>query len=439
MNWKKYYNERLVSATDAVKIVKSGDRIASGHAAAEPKELLDALISRKHELKHVEIWQGVNLGAAPYCNPALEENFRVNTTFVSRSTQDAYWNNRATFTPLNFHQYPKAIKEEFVTLDVLFTTVSPPNSDGYVSLGTSVDHTYQMIKSAKKVVVAVNPNMPFTCGETTIHVSNIDYFVEVSTPLYEIIWPRQKDDTISKIGKNVANLINDGDTLQLGTGSIPNAILEYLYDKVDLGIHTEVFSDNLIPLIEAGIITGKNKSLHNKKIVATFVQGSQSLYEYVHNNTDFHLMPVDYVNDPFIISQNKNMIAINAALEIDLYGQVAAESLGSKQYSGIGGQVDFLRGAARSKNGKPIITLPSTAKNGEISRISACFKPGTPITTSRNDIHYVVTEYGSVNLFGKSLPERAKLLISISHPKFRQSLEKEYSMLQKTGYNSDKY
>ena len=426
MEWMDIYKKKLISAEEAVSFVKSGDRIMPGHAAAESEMFMTALFKRVNELENIEIWQGVNFSCIPYDDQRYMGTFKVNSTFASKASRPGIWNNTFNFSPLFFNEYPKAIREGYVHIDVFFTILSPPDENGYCSFGTSVDHSIECSKSSSLMIAEINPNMPRTCGKTSIHVSDVDYFVENDKPLNELYWPDNNNKAIDLIGKNIANLIRDGDTLQLGTGNIPNAILKYLHNKKDLGIHTEVFSDNLIELIEQGVITGNRKSINKGKIIATFIQGTSELYKYVNNNQMIHMMPVDYTNNPGIISQNDNMVAINSAIEVDLTGQVAAESIGKKQFSGVGGQVDFIRGAAASKGGRPIIALTSTTKNDQISKISAVLKQGTPITTSRNDVHYIVTEYGAVNLFGKKLNERSELLISIAHPKFRESLRKEF-------------
>lgn len=426
MDWRETYRDILVSADEAVKLVKPGDRVMTGHAAAESRLLMEALMRRKDELRDVELWQAVNIGPAPYCAPEYEGVFTVNSTFLGKSTREAVQNGKAKFTPLPFHNYPKAVRDGVVRLDCMFTMISPPDAFGFCSYGVSVDYTRQCHKSAKYAVAEINPNMPRTYGDTLVHIREFDRVVEGSYPLYELVWPRDGDPVAEAIGKNVASMIRDGDTIQIGAGSIPNAILKCLKNKRDLGMHTEVFSDNLIELVEEGVITGRKKTLHPGKIVSTFIQGTKRIYDYANQNPYLLMMPVDYVNNPAVISQNDNMVAINAAVEVDLTGQIVAEAIGTKQYSGIGGQADFLRGAAASKNGRPIITLPATAAKGKISRISVELKPGTPVTTSRNDVFYVVTEYGVASLFGKSIDERAKELIRIAHPDFRAQLREGF-------------
>ncbi len=426
MNWRDTYNSRLTSADEAVKVVKSGDCIIPGHAASESELLLNALSKRYLELENVTIIQGVALGSSAYCRPEMKGHFILKSMFAGANTRQSIWENRGSFFPLMFHEFPRAFREGYLGSDVFFTMVSPPDEHGYCSLGMSIDHSRELVKCAKLVVAEVNPNVPRTYGDTFVHVNDLDYIVENDGPILELKRFAEMDEVTQLIGKHVAGLIKDGDTLQLGAGTIPDAVLYYLKEKNDLGIHTEVFSDGLINLIEAGNVNCSKKTLWPGKIVVTFAQGTKKVYEYINLNPMFQFMPVDYVNDPCVIAKNDNMVAINGAIEVDLGGQVCAEAIGTKQYSGIGGQLDFIRGAAASKNGRPVIVLPSTAKNGTISRISCQFSKGTPITTTRNDIHWVVTEYGAVNLFCKSELERATALISIAHPDFRSELKRQY-------------
>lgn len=426
MNWRDIYKQKLTTAEEAVKVIKSGDRVVPGHAASESEYLVDHMVRRYKELENVTIVEGVSLGSSPYCKPEMEGHFVLNSMFLGPHTREAVWDKRGDFLPLNFHQFPRAFREGLIPIDVFLTMVSPPDKFGYCSLGISVDHSKQLIESAKIVIAEVNPNMPRTYGESLVHVSKFDYFVENDWPLLELQRFASKDRVTDAIGRNVASLINDGDTLQMGAGTVPDALLYYLKEKNDLGIHTEMFSDGIIELIESGIINGKKKTLWPEKIVATFCEGTKKIYDYVHENPVFQFMPVDYVNDPRTIAQNDNMVAINQAMEIDLLGQVASESIATKQYSGIGGQLDFIRGSAMARNGRPVIVLPSTAKNGTISRIKCQMNPGTPLSDTRNDVHYVVTEYGVANLFCKTNTERARELIEIAHPDFRSDLIRQY-------------
>lgn len=426
MDWKEYYRSRVVTAEEAVSHIKSGDFVVPSHAASEPEYLFDALLKRSGELKNVRIWQGLNIGAAKYARPEYADSFIVSSVFLGANNRECVQNGRGEFTPMAFSLQPRAVRTGVVPVDVYLGQVSEPDDEGYCTFGLSVDFARACVEAAKLKIVQVNKNMPRTCGDTKIHVTAFDYFVEADTPLYELPLIDSSDPVVDKIGANIAALIDDGATLQMGQGKIPNAILKCLGDKKDLGIHTEVFSDNLLPLIEKGIINGRRKSINNGKIVSTFIQGTRALYDFVDNNDMIDLHPVDYTNHVGVISQNDNMVAINSAIEVDLTGQVAADSMGMTVFSGIGGQLDFIRGAALSKNGKPIIALPATAKKGTISRIVARMAAGTPIATPRNDIFYVVTEYGVAELFGRCLRDRAKALINIAAPEFREGLERDF-------------
>lgn len=426
MDWRQIYQSRLTTAEEAVKAVKSGDGIVPSHAAAEPKHLINALMARKDELEGVEIWQGLNIGDAPYARPEYAGNFTNVSFFLGKNNRKCIQSGQGEFAPIHFYAQPRAIREGRVKCDVAMISCTPPDENGYVNMGTSCDQTRVAIEKARVTIAQVNRKVPYICGDTLIHVSEIDHFVEYDEDLYEI--PLIESDPISeKIGYNIANLIKDGDTLQMGQGKIPNAILKFLTDKKDLGIHSEVFSDNLIPLVQSGVVNGSKKTINRGKIIATFIQGTRAVYDFVDRNNMICLKPVDYTNDVAVIAQNDNMVAINSALEVDLMGQVVADSIGHKTFSGVGGQLDFLRGAEQSKNGRPIIALPATAKNGAVSRIVAILKPGTPVTTTRQDVHYVVTEYGVAHLFGKPIRERARLLINIAAPQFRAQLEEEFN------------
>ena len=425
MDWRQIYQSRLTTAEEAVKAVKSGDGIVPAHAAAEPKHLINALMARKDELEGVEIWQGLNIGDAPYANTEYAGHFINISFFLGKNNRKCIQSGQGEFVPIHFYAQPRAIREGRVKCDVAMISCTPPDENGYVNMGTSCDQTRVAVEKARVTIAQVNKKVPYICGDTLIHVSEIDHFVEYDEDLYEI--PLIESDPISeKIGYNIARLIKDGDTLQMGQGKIPNAILKFLADKKDLGIHSEVFSDNLIPLVESGVVNGSKKTINKGKIIATFIQGTREVYDFVDRNNMICLKPVDYTNDVAVIAQNDNMVAINSALEVDLMGQVVADSIGHKTFSGVGGQLDFLRGAEQSTNGRPIIALPATAKNGTVSRIVAALKPGTPVTTTRQDVHYVVTEYGAAHLFGKPIRERARLLIGIAAPKFRAQLEEEF-------------
>lgn len=431
MDWKTYYHQRVVSAAEAVSHIKSGDWIFPSHAASEPEYLFDALLKRSDTLRDVRIWQGLNIGAAKYAAPEYKGIFKVSSVFLGAGNREAVQNGRGEFTPMAFSLQPRAVRSGVLPVDVYLGQVSPPDEDGYCSFGLSVDFARSCVESAKLKIVQVNRNMPRTCGETKVHVTELDWFVEADTPLYELPLIDGSDPVVDKIGTNIAGMIEDGATLQMGQGKIPNAILKCLTDKKNLGIHTEVFSDNLLPLIKAGVINGARKTINKGKIISTFIQGTRALYDFADGNEMIQLRPVNYTNHVGIIAQNDNMVAINSALEVDMTGQVAADSMGTTLYSGIGGQLDFIRGAALSKNGKPIIALPATAKKGAVSRIVACLRAGTPIATPRNDIFYVVTEYGVATLFGKCLRDRAKALINIAAPQFREDLERDFFEIYK--------
>ena len=419
--WKDHYKNKIVSAAEALKIVKSGDRVVIGHACGEPPALVAALVERAPELRNVEIVHMVAMGPAKYAQPGMESSFRHNALFVGGSTRKSVEEKRADYTPCFFSEIPRLFRDGFLPVDVALIQVTPPDEQGFCSFGVSVDYTQTATECAKTVICQVNKQMPKTSG-AKIHLDQMTCIVEKDEPLIELK-PAKIGDLEKKIGENVAALIPDGATLQLGIGAIPDAVLLFLGNKKDLGIHSEMFSDGVVFLAEAGVVTNRKKTINPGKFIATFLMGTQKLYDFVNNNPDVIMLPVDQVNDPYIIGQNQNMISINSALQVDLMGQVNAEMIGSRQFSGIGGQVDFVRGASRSHGGKSIIALPSTASGGTISRIAVDLDHGAAVSTSRNDVHCIVTEYGVANLRGKSLRERARALISIAHPDFRADLE----------------
>ena len=419
--WKDHYKNKIVSAAEALKIVKSGDRVVIGHACGEPPALVAALVDRAPELRNVEIVHMVAMGPAKYAQPGMESSFRHNALFVGGSTRKSVEEKRADYTPCFFSEIPRLFRDGFLPVDVALIQVTPPDEQGFCSFGVSVDYTQTATECAKTVICQVNKQMPKTSG-AKIHLDQMTCIVEKDEPLIELK-PAKIGDLEKKIGGNVAALIPDGATLQLGIGAIPDAVLLFLGNKKDLGIHSEMFSDGVVFLAEAGVVTNRKKTINPGKFIATFLMGTQKLYDFVNNNPDVIMLPVDQVNDPYIIGQNQNMISINSALQVDLMGQVNAEMIGSRQFSGIGGQVDFVRGASRSLGGKSIIALPSTASGGTISRIAVDLDHGAAVSTSRNDVHCIVTEYGVANLRGKSLRERARALISIAHPDFRADLE----------------
>lgn len=428
MDWKKIYQSRLKTAEDAVTLIKSEDRIVAGHATGSPELLLHTLVENKSSLKNVEIVHMVSMGKTEYCLPENRDAFIHRAFFAGATSRDALKCGKGRYTPCNFSEIPFLFRNAVLPVDVAMITVSPPNKLGYVSLGVSVDYTMEAAIQAKTVIAEVTPYMPNTCGYSYLHVSEIDHFVETDRPILELSPPRI-GETEKAIGKNVADLINDGDCLQLGIGGIPDATLTFLTEKNDLGIHSEMVSDGVMNLVDRGIINGSKKTLHPSKIVISFAMGSRDFYEWLDNNSMIEMYPVDYCNDPSIIAKNDNMVSINSAISIDLMGQVAADMLGTVQFSGVGGQVDFVRGARFSKGGRSIIAIPATAARGTTSRIVPNLEPGQAVTTSRNDVDYVVTEYGIANLRGKSIQDRARELINIAHPDFKESLVSDFEKL----------
>jgi 4-hydroxybutyrate CoA-transferase len=427
MEWKNDYKNKLVSSSKAVKAIKSGDRVVTAHACAEPQELIAAMVDRKEELKDVEVVHMVAMGSADYTKKEMEGHFHHNALFVGGSTRKAIKENRANYTPSFFFEIPKLFKNDYLEVDVALIQLSKPDKHGYCSYGVSVDYTKAAAEKADIVIAEVNEKMPCTHG-SNIHVSELDYIVESDNDIIEL--PNPKIGEVEKrIGENVAQLIEDGSTLQLGIGAIPDAVLTFLKDKKDLGIHSEMISDGVVDLVKKGVINNSQKTLNPGKTIVTFLMGTKKLYDFIDDNPTVQVLPVDYTNNPSIIGQNDNLISINSAVEVDFMGQVAAETINGDQISGVGGQVDYVRGASFSEGGKAIIALPSTAGNGKYSRIVPKLESGTPVTTSRNDIHYIVTEYGIANLKGKTLKERAKELIKISHPDFRNKLEKSFNKI----------
>ncbi|MFZ5946104.1 MAG: acetyl-CoA hydrolase/transferase family protein [Bacillota bacterium] len=420
MNWKEIYRNRLVTADEAVKQIKNGDHVAIHHACAEPRTLIEELVKRS-DLKNVAVSHMAAMGPCEYCQPEYEVNFRHNAFFAGAKSRKAIEEGRADFTPAFFHELPRVYRE-YLPPDVALIQVTPPNQKGFCSIGISVDYSMEIVKNAKKVVIAqVNKNMPYTYGDTFVHVSEIDLFVESDRELLEYPLP-EIGQVEESIGKYVASLIENGACLQLGIGAIPDAVLMFLSDKKDLGLHTEMFSDRVTYLVNQGVINCKQKNIDRGKMVCSFVMGTKVTYDFVDNNPQVLFKPIDYCNDPYIIGQIDKMISINSAIQVDLLGQVCSDTLGYKQYSAVGGQVDFVRGAARSQGGKAIIAMPSTAGNGKYSRIVPILDEGAVVTTSRNDVQYVVTEYGIADLRYKTNKQRVQQLISIAHPDFRQEL-----------------
>src|SRR5574341_340863 len=419
---QKLFHQKLVTAEEAVKAVKSGDFVYVHPGCAAPQRLLDALVARGQELSEVKIMHLMAMSKADYANPGMEGHFRHIAFFTGKNVRDAINAGRADYMPVFLSEIPRLFYSKRVPVDVALIHVSPPDEHGFCSYGVGVECTKAAAETAKIVIAQVNPNMPRVLGDNFIHIRKVTYFIESHDPLLEL--PRVRmSAAFEEIGKNVASLIEDGATLQLGIGGIPDAVLHYLSDRKHLGVHTEMFSDGMVELVEQGIVTNEKKTLHPGKIIASFVLGTKPLFNFMNNNPIVEFHPSDYVNDPFIISQNYKMVSVNSAIQVDLTGQVCADSIGDMVYSGFGGQVDFVRGASRAKEGKAVIALLSTAKDGEISRISTYLDEGAGVVTSRADVHYVVSEFGIADLHGKTLRERAKALINIAHPKFREELE----------------
>ncbi|MDR1043416.1 MAG: 4-hydroxybutyrate CoA-transferase [Clostridiales Family XIII bacterium] len=423
----KAYTYKAVAAEEALKAVKSGDTVVFHASANEPKALVDALVGRAPELRDVTIIHMTSLGEGKYTLPEFEKNFRHNGLFISAPTRAAVNGGRADYTPTSYSEVPKLFEEGIIPINIFLMQVPPPDKHGYCSFGLTVDYAKAAAKAADIVIAQINRCMPHTGGEK-IHVDTFNYIVEKDEPISELT-PPNVGDVEREIAKNVASLIPDGATLQLGIGAIPDTVLSFLDDKKDLGIHSEMFSDGVVDLAEAGVITNKKKAIRQGKFVATFLMGTQKLYSFVDHNPEVEMLSVDFVNDPYIIGRNENLISINSALQVDLTGQVNAETLGTKHFTGIGGQLDFVRGANRSKGGKSIIALPSTAAGGKMSRICNDFGPGAAVTTPRGDVQYIVTEYGIANLKGKCLSQRIHELINIAHPKFQKELLAEAKKL----------
>ena len=415
------YKRRVTSAERAVEAVRSGDRVWVHEGCATPEILVKALLKRAPVLRNVEINHMLTLGSADYTLPEYEGHFRHSGLFLGANVREAVSEGRADYTPIFLSEIEELFSSGALPLDVAFIQVSPPDEHGYVSLGVGIDCTLTAARCARWVIAEVNRQMPRTLGDTFLHISKISAIVETSHPLPELQCPPYSP-LQRRIAENVASLVPNGATLQIGIGGIPDAVLSCLRDRRDLGIHSEMCSDGVIPLIEAGVITGERKTLHRGKVVAGFVLGTKKLFDFVHENPIFEFHPTSYTNDPFVIAQNEKMVAINSAIQVDLTGQVCADSIGTTPYSGFGGQTDFVRGAARSKGGKPIIALPSTCKDGKVSRIAPVLDPGAGVVTSRADVHYVVTEHGIAYLHGKTLRQRAEALIAIADQKFRDGL-----------------
>jgi acetyl-CoA hydrolase len=429
MHWIERYKAKLRTASEAVKIIQSEQRVYVHPGCAMPEILVQAMTERYQELENVEVIHLLTVGQTNYSLPEMEKHFRHNALFIGKNVRPAVNDGRADFTPVFLSEIPGLFYSGILPIDVALIHVSPPDEHGFCSFGVGVECTKPATEVTKIIIAQVNPQMPRSLGDSFIHVDKVKYFVEADVPLKELPQGGKEisDDEIEvykKIGKNIADIIEDGATLQMGIGSIPDAVLSFLGNKKHLGIHTEMFSDGVVKLVEEGVITNEKKTLHPGKIISSFVLGTRPVFDFIDNNPIIEFHPSHYTNDPFIIAKNDNMIAINSALEVDLTGQVCADSIGRSFYSGFGGQVDFIRGATRSKGGKPIIALPSTAKKGKLTRIATNLAEGAGVTTSRGDVHYVVTEFGVADLYGKTVRQRAKSLIDIAHPDFREELER---------------
>ena len=430
MGWIEQFQSKLRTADEALAALKSGDRVYIHQGCSQPDALIDAMIRRAGDVRDIEVVHLATMGPAPYAAPEFEGIFRHNAFFIGGNVRRAVQEGRADYIPIFLHEIEGLFLSGAMPIDIALIQCTPPDDYGYMSLGTGIDVSLTAAKHARRLVVEINDQAPRTMGDSFIHVTKADAIVEASHPLSE--YKKQEiTDVHRAIARHVANLIPDGATLQTGIGGIPDAVLMNLTGHKDLGVHTEMFSDGVIPLIQSGVINNERKTLHPHKVISGFVLGTRPLFDFIHDNPIFEFHPTAYTNDPFVIARNDRMVAINSALEVDLTGQVCADSVGHLPYSGIGGQVDFMRGAAHSKGGVPIIALPGTAKNGTVSRIAPALKPGAGVVTSRGDVHYVVTEFGVAYLHGKNLRQRAEALIQIAHPGFREEL---LSAAQQFGY-----
>lgn len=414
---------KVVSAEEAVKFINTGDHVFIQSVAAAPQTLIKAMTARANELRNIEIYHLHTEGEAEYIKPEYKNTFHTNAFFIGANVRKAVASGEADFIPCFLSEVPLLMRREIIPIEVALIHVSPPDKHGYCSLGTSVDVSLAGVQMAETVIAQINPNMPRTHGDGVLHIDEIDYGVEVTDEIPELPEMELSPEELA-IGEHCAGLIEDGATLQMGIGAIPNAVLKALTNHRDLGVHTEMFSDGLIPLIEKGVVNGKNKRVHPKKAVASFVMGTRKLYDFIDDNPEIAMLDVAYVNDPHVIRRNPKVTAINSAIEVDLTGQVCADSIGSRMYSGVGGQMDFIRGASLSEGGKPIIALPSTTAKGE-SKIVHFLKEGGGVVTTRANMHYVVTEHGVANLYGKTLRQRAKELIRIAHPNHREELQRQ--------------
>lgn len=420
------YQSRVTTAEAAVGTIQSGSRVFLTGNVSVPQTLLRALTALAPTLHDVEICQALTVGDAPHTAPEMADHLRVNTMFISANVRQAVLDGRADFTPVLLSEFPLLFKDGVLPVDVALIQVSPPDEHGFCSLGTEVGLTKSPAESARIILAEVNDKMPRTLGDSFLHVSRLTHIVPVNYPIPEMAMGGEGESRVVEvIAGHIADLIPDGATMQMGIGAIPDAVLKYLFHKKDLGIHTELFSDGVIDLVEAGVLTGARKSIHTGKIVAGFILGSRRLYDWVDDNPMIEMHPTEYVNDPFVIAQNDRMVAINSAIEVDLTGQVCADSIGPRLYSGVGGQMDFVYGSSRSKGGVPIIAMPSTTtlRDGTtVSRIAAMLKHGAGVVTTRNHVRFVVTEFGVASLYGKTIRQRAQALIGVAHPDFRDEL-----------------
>ena len=426
MSWNEMIRRKTVTPEEAVRHIRSGQHVFVTGNCSVPEKLLDALVERAPDLTDVELIQVLTFGRAPQVAPELAGHLRVNTLFISDNVRKAVNEGRADFTPCFLSEIPLLFRNGDIPIDIALIHVSPPDEHGFCSLGVEIGVTKTAAQAARLVVAQVNPNMPRTLGDAFIHLSKLDYLVPVDDPIPEVFMA-DTSDLAQRIARHIVDMIPDGATLQTGIGAIPDAVLRQLGGKRHLGIHTELFSDGVIELVERGVIDGEMKTLHPGKIVAGFILGTRKLFDFVHDNPIFEMHPTEYVNDPFIIAQNDRMVAINSAIEIDLTGQISADSIGTRFYSGVGGQCDFIYGSSRSKGGIPIIAQSSTATIGgkPSSKIVPMLRPGAGVTTSRNHVHYVVTEHGVAVLYGKTIRQRARALIDIAAPEFRAELEQK--------------
>jgi 4-hydroxybutyrate CoA-transferase len=429
MDWHTIYQSRVTTANEAVKSINSGNRIFMTGNVSVPQKLLGALVEYAPKLENVEICQALSVGPADYVKPEMEGHLRVNTLFISANVRKAVQEGRADFTPVLLSEFPLLFKNNILPVDVALIHVSPPDEHGFCSLGVEVGLTKSPAESAKIIIAEVNEQMPRTLGDSFIHVSRLTHMIPANYPIPEMpMSGEQADQETERLAGYVAELIPDGATMQMGIGAIPDAVLKFLFNKKDLGVHSELISDGVIDLVEAGVLTNARKTLHPGKIIIGFILGSQRLYQWVNDNPLCEFHRTEYVNDPFVIAQNDRMVAINSAIEVDLTGQVCADSIGPKFFSGIGGQLDFIYGASRSKGGVPVIAMLSTntTKDGTLtSKIVPTLKPGAGVVTGRNHVHYVVTEYGVADLYGKSVRQRVMALVNIAHPSFRTDLESQ--------------